>query len=135
MMLLVGAPNGLVGDVGGRHTSAISELPASVRAHLSLRALDIYREAFNHAWRDYLVDERLAHRIAWSTVKRSYLKDAGGRWVRSKIQGDWSRPSNKGTLRKWFRTARLPPVYSGQATMKRSRPTLMVMAHIFRRHA
>jgi cation transport regulator len=68
-----------------------ADLPASVRAHLPSRAQDIYREAFNHAWREYWVGERLAHRIARSTVKRGYLKNAAGRWIRSNIQGDWSR--------------------------------------------
>ena len=29
------------------------ELPASVRNHLPEHAQDIYREAFNHAWRTY----------------------------------------------------------------------------------
>jgi cation transport regulator len=66
-------------------------LPARVRAHLPRRAQDIYREAFNHAWREYWVDESVAHRIAWSAVKRSYHKDANGMWVRSNIEGDWSR--------------------------------------------
>jgi cation transport regulator len=68
-----------------------ADLPASVRAVLPRRVQDIYREAFNHAWREYWVDESVAHRIAWSTVKRSYHRDATGNWVRSNIQGDWSR--------------------------------------------
>jgi cation transport regulator len=68
-----------------------ADLPANVRAILPLGAQDIYREAFNHAWREYWVDESVAHRIAWSAVKRSYHRDASGNWVRSSIQGNWSR--------------------------------------------
>jgi cation transport regulator len=68
-----------------------ADLPASVRAHLPTAAQDIYREAFNHAWREYWVDETVAHRIAWSAVKRTHHKDTTGDWVRSNIQGDWSR--------------------------------------------
>jgi cation transport regulator len=71
--------------------AAAADLPASVRAVLPRRAQDIYREAFNHAWREYWIDESTADRIAWSAVKRSYHRDASGNWVRSNIQGDWSR--------------------------------------------
>jgi cation transport regulator len=56
------------------------ELPPSVRDHLPPHALDIYREAFNHAWQRYRGDEPTAHRIAWSAVKRLYVK-RGGSWV------------------------------------------------------
>lgn len=68
-----------------------ADLPAHLRGHLPPRAQDIYREAFNQAWREYWVDESTAHRIAWSAVKRSYHKDASGKWVPSNVQGDWSR--------------------------------------------
>jgi len=57
------------------------DLPASVQDHLPPHAQDIYREAFNHAWERYGGDEPRAHRIAWSAVKRSYVK-RGGAWVR-----------------------------------------------------
>lgn len=46
-------------------------------------AQDIYRAAFNHAFESHRGDPRLeeiAHRIAWSAVKRQYEK-VGDIWV------------------------------------------------------
>jgi cation transport regulator len=60
-----------------------AELPQSVRDHLPEHAQTIYREAFNHAWVQYAHDlarEEIAHRVAWSAVKRSCRK-ANDRWV------------------------------------------------------
>lgn len=60
-------------------------LPASVRGHLPPHAQDIFREAFNHAWREYAYDKRreaIAFRVAWSAVKKAYRK-VGERWVRA----------------------------------------------------
>ena len=62
---------------------ANSELPPSVRSHLPDHAQDIYREAFNNAYRAHAGEadrEQRAHMIAWSAVKRSYVK-ADGDWV------------------------------------------------------
>ena len=59
------------------------DLPDSVQSHLPPHALDIYREAFNHAFAAHSDDprqEEAAHRIAWAAVKRSYVK-VGGRWI------------------------------------------------------
>lgn len=59
------------------------DLPLSVRSHLPDHAQDIYREAFNHAYRAHAGEadrERRAHMIAWAAVKRSYVKD-GETWV------------------------------------------------------
>lgn len=61
------------------------DLPASVRAHLPEEAQDIYREAFNHAWKQYAKREperieEIAHRVAWSAVKRRYRKSDSD-WV------------------------------------------------------
>ena len=56
------------------------DLPASVRSHLPEHAQDIYREAFNHAWRQYGGEEATAHRVAWAAVKRLYEK-RGGAWM------------------------------------------------------
>jgi len=61
------------------------DLPPSVRNHLPARAQDIYREAFNHAWQEYGAREpgrieEIAHRVAWSAVKRKYYK-SDGRWL------------------------------------------------------
>jgi cation transport regulator len=59
------------------------DLPVPVRQHLPEHAQDIYREAFNHAYRAHAGEadrERRAHMIAWAAVKRSYEK-AGDQWV------------------------------------------------------
>ena len=59
------------------------DLPAPVRGHLPPHAQNIYREAFNHAFAAHAGDprqEEAAHRIAWSAVKRSYVK-IGSSWV------------------------------------------------------
>jgi cation transport regulator len=59
------------------------ELPPSVRDHLPPHAQDIYREAFNNAYRQHAADprrEEASHRIAWAAVKRSYVKE-GSEWV------------------------------------------------------
>ena len=65
-----------------------SDLPASVRSHLPEHAQDIFRAAFNHAYESHRGDprqEEIAHRIAWSAVKRQYVK-ADDIWVpRSKL--------------------------------------------------
>ena len=62
-----------------------NDLPPSVRSHLPARAQDIYREAFNNAWKEYIAREpsrieEIAHRVAWFAVKRKYRKD-DGEWV------------------------------------------------------
>jgi cation transport regulator len=59
-----------------------TDLPQSVRNHLPEDAQDIYRTAFNDAFAWHTNDvqrEEIAHRIAWSAVKRSYLK-VGANW-------------------------------------------------------
>ena len=70
-----------------------SDLPPSVRSHLPAHAQDIYREAFNHAYRAHAGEadrERRAHMIAWAAVKRSYVK-ADGDWVRRNMTHDLSK--------------------------------------------
>lgn len=61
------------------------DLPSSVRAHLPPEAQDIYRSAFNGAWKQYAHREperleEIAHRVAWAAVKRRFRK-ADGDWV------------------------------------------------------
>lgn len=59
------------------------QLPRPVRNHLPLGAQDLYREAFNHAWRTYGGEprrEEIVHRIAWAAVKRRYEKSEDGQW-------------------------------------------------------
>jgi cation transport regulator len=63
--------------------STNDELPEPVQRHLPPHAQDIYREAFNHAFAAHAGDlrqEEAAHRIAWTAVKRSYVK-IGDSWV------------------------------------------------------
>jgi cation transport regulator len=57
-----------------------ADLPPAVRDHMPAHAQDIFREAFNHAWTQYMGDEERCFRIAWAAVKRFYVKD-GDRWV------------------------------------------------------
>jgi len=66
-----------------------SELPDSVRNNLPEHALDIYMEAFNNAWKEYAdpdyrrggdTREEVAHKVAWSAVKKKYTKK-GNKWV------------------------------------------------------
>ncbi len=61
------------------------DLPPSVRNHLPPHAQDIYREAFDHAWRQYGDDprhEEIAHRVAWAAVKKLYWKSGATRLPR-----------------------------------------------------
>jgi cation transport regulator len=61
------------------------DLPSSVRNHLPPHAQDIYREAFNSAYRQHACDprrEEACHRIAWAAVKRSYVKEGEERGPR-----------------------------------------------------
>ena len=58
------------------------DLPPALR-RLPDHAQDIFRAAFNNAWRRYAgaADrEQRAHRIAWAAVKRRYQK-LGDDWV------------------------------------------------------
>jgi cation transport regulator len=62
-----------------------ADLPASVQNHLPEHAQDIYRQAFNSAWLQYgdlelKHREEVAHRVAWSAVKKRYQK-IGESWV------------------------------------------------------
>lgn len=62
-----------------------ADMPLSVRGRLPAHALDIYREAFNHAFAAHAGDPRrdeIAHRIAWAAVKRGFEKSKRGWGVR-----------------------------------------------------
>ena len=70
----------------------ISDLPASIQAHLPKHAREIYLAAFNHAWqqykdpdhrRDQSSREEVTHKVAWAAVKRVYEKH-GDSWVKKK---------------------------------------------------
>ena len=61
------------------------DLPPRIRTHLPQHAQDIFREAFNNAWRSYGAREpsrreEIAHRVAWAAVKKRYRK-VGEDWV------------------------------------------------------
>ena len=69
--------------------ASVQELPASVRDHIPGHAQEIYKEAFNNAWREYAdaadrrgdaTREETAHRVAWAAVKEKYEKGADGDW-------------------------------------------------------
>jgi cation transport regulator len=66
------------------------DLPPAIREHLPEHAQDIFRAAFNNAYRAHEGDprrEEAAHRIAWGAVKRSYIKH-GDQWVsRAELYG------------------------------------------------
>jgi cation transport regulator len=73
-----------------------SDLPAPVRHHLPQGAQTIYREAFNGAWQQYATSERreeIAHRVAWSAVKKRYRK-AGEMWV-PLVPAESNRPARR----------------------------------------
>lgn len=66
-----------------------SELPESVRDSLPKHAQDIYRKAYNSAWKQYKDPEErrgndsreeTAHQVAWSAVKKEYEKVETGKW-------------------------------------------------------
>lgn len=67
------------------------DLPEGVTKHLPGHGLDIYREAYNHALQEYKDPQKrkspeddleaIAHKVAWSAVKRKYKKGDDGMWV------------------------------------------------------
>lgn len=69
--------------------STNKDLPENVTHVLPVHAQDIYREAFNHAWKEYskpedrqddASQEETAHKVAWSAVKKKYTK-SGDKWM------------------------------------------------------
>lgn len=63
----------------------LSDLLDSVKNNLPHHALEIYMQAFNHAWDEYADSskrrggksqshEEIAHKIAWAAVKKKYKK-------------------------------------------------------------
>ena len=60
-----------------------ADLPPSVRGLLPDHALDFYREPYNPAYGQLAGErdrEQRAHMIAWSAVKRTYVREDSG-WV------------------------------------------------------
>jgi cation transport regulator len=69
----------------------LRDLPDSVKDNLPQHAQEIYKEAFNSASdqyedpekrRDDASREEVAHRVAWAAVKKEYVKNESGKWVR-----------------------------------------------------
>lgn len=69
--------------------STVTELPASVKNVLPAHAQDIYKEAFNSAYDEYMDEskrrgdtsrEEAAHRVAWNAVKTKYHKGHDNKW-------------------------------------------------------
>jgi cation transport regulator len=62
--------------------STNEDLPERVRKLLPRHAQDIYRAAFNSAYAHYGAGhEAIAHRIAWTAVKREYAHLSAAIWV------------------------------------------------------
>ncbi len=60
------------------------DLPESVRNSLPAEAQDIYRDAFNFAYKKYPEwDEGRKHQYAWGAVKRRFHQDDKGSWVKN----------------------------------------------------
>lgn len=69
--------------------ASTSELPESVKNVLPAHAQIIYKVAFNHAYSEYTDPENrrghadretVAHKVAWSAVKKKYQKSEDGKW-------------------------------------------------------
>lgn len=65
------------------------DLPDRVKSHLPEHAQTIYREAYNHATKQYMDPgkrrgseslEETSHKVAWAAVKEKYTKK-GDKWV------------------------------------------------------
>lgn len=65
------------------------DLPDRVKNVLPPHAQDIYKEAFNNSYDSYKDEsdrrgdasrEEVAHRVAWSAVKKKYEKGGDGKW-------------------------------------------------------
>jgi cation transport regulator len=69
---------------------SLSDLPESVKDNLPKHAQEIFRKAYNSAWKQYdspserrgdSSREETAHRVAWSAVKNTYEKsESTGKW-------------------------------------------------------
>ncbi|MEX1152429.1 ChaB family protein [Parvibaculum sp.] len=65
------------------------DLPAAIREHLPTHAQDIFRNAYNNAWKHYQFEgdrrEEIAHRVAWAAVKKKYRKMEGHWLAKDKV--------------------------------------------------
>lgn len=74
----------------------VEELPENIQNSLPEHAQEIYLAAFNNAWGQYADPEKrrgkasleeVAHRVAWTAVKKEYRKD--------RETGEWRKNSSK----------------------------------------
>lgn len=61
--------------------SSNSDLPKSVKDNIPEHTQDIFRKAFNNAYKEYGTEEQAA-KVAWSAVKNEYKKNDAGTWVK-----------------------------------------------------
>jgi cation transport regulator len=69
--------------------ASIADLPETVRRHLPPAAQHLFVAVFNSAWDRYAgrADrEVVAHKVAWTVVKRQYVK-RGDHWVKKGPEG------------------------------------------------
>ena len=68
---------------------SISDLPDRVKDSLPKHGQEIYMEAFNSAYGQYMSPsarrtdedrETIAHKVAWSAVKQKYERSSEGEW-------------------------------------------------------
>lgn len=69
--------------------NSTDELPESVKSVLPAHAQDIYKEAFNSAYKEYKdpkdrrgneSQEEVSHKVAWAAVKDKYRKGEDNQW-------------------------------------------------------
>jgi len=64
---------------------SIHDLPESIKKHLPKEALSIFKSAFNAAFEEYKEQkakrEEIAHKVAWSAVKKKFVKSPSGNWI------------------------------------------------------
>lgn len=60
-----------------------NDLPDRVKDNLPVHAQEIFMNTFNNAWEKYDQDEVICNKIAWSAVKREYIKNYTSKWVKN----------------------------------------------------
>lgn len=70
----------------------LQDLPKGVKNALPHHGQEIYKEAYNHAWKTYKNPDKratsesretVAHKVAWAAVENKYQKKEGA-WVAKK---------------------------------------------------
>ena len=69
--------------------NSIKDLPDNVTNVLPTHAQEIFKEAFNNAWKEYKdpkkrrgndSQENVARKVAWDAVKQKYEKGSDDKW-------------------------------------------------------